>query len=167
MVMCKRPLLIVLWLLLFLFIFMSHCQGSRTTNVFKFKPKSQHHGHFFGFLPKRLPIPYSTPSRKHNDIGLKTSWGGNELATKFRVFKSALKKSKSSSSHYVPHHHQNPTAQMPPPPVEEEEESQKKHKSSSTTTAGRKLKLFTVKLRMEDDQVSIKSLFTIDKLQRY
>ncbi|KHN29158.1 Protein IDA-LIKE 4 [Glycine soja] len=44
-----------------------------TTTVFKFKPKSQHHGHFSGFLPKRMPIPYSTPSRKHNDIGLR-SW---------------------------------------------------------------------------------------------
>ena len=31
------------------------------------------HGHFSGFLPKRMPIPYSTPSRKHNDIGLR-SW---------------------------------------------------------------------------------------------
>ncbi|KAE9602787.1 hypothetical protein Lalb_Chr12g0203271 [Lupinus albus] len=68
--MCRRTLTIIL---LFLSIFMNHCHGSRTTNVFKLKPKSQHHGHFSGFLPKRMPIPYSNPSRKHNDIGLK-SW---------------------------------------------------------------------------------------------
>ncbi|KAK7318470.1 hypothetical protein RJT34_03172 [Clitoria ternatea] len=71
-VLCKRPLILVLWLLLFLFI-LGQCHGSSATTVFKFKPKSQHHGHFFGFLPKRMPIPYSTPSRKHNDIGLR-SW---------------------------------------------------------------------------------------------
>ncbi|KAE9601318.1 hypothetical protein Lalb_Chr13g0296521 [Lupinus albus] len=70
MVMCRRPLMIILLLLFFLFIFMSHCHGSRTTNLYKFKSKSQHYGHFFGFLPKGMPIPYSTPSRKHNDIGL-------------------------------------------------------------------------------------------------
>lgn len=73
MVLFRRTLLLVLWLLLFVFIF-GHCHGSRNSNVFKLKHKSQHHGHFFGFLPKRMPIPYSTPSRKHNDIGLKSTW---------------------------------------------------------------------------------------------
>ncbi|KAG5000236.1 hypothetical protein JHK87_021308 [Glycine soja] len=74
MVFHRRPLILVMmWLFLFLFL-LGHCHGSRaTTTVFKFKPKSQHHGHFSGFLPKRMPIPYSTPSRKHNDIGLR-SW---------------------------------------------------------------------------------------------
>ncbi|OIW17824.1 hypothetical protein TanjilG_02452 [Lupinus angustifolius] len=71
MVMCRRPLIIILWLLFFLlFIFMSHCHCSRTIDVYKLKSKSQHQGHFFGFLPKGMPIPYSTPSRKHNGIGL-------------------------------------------------------------------------------------------------
>ncbi|KAI4317130.1 hypothetical protein L6164_025030 [Bauhinia variegata] len=67
---CRRPVVLLVWLLLFIFI-VGHCHASRTTNVFKFKPKSQHPGHFFGFLPRRLPIPCSSPSRKHNDIGLK------------------------------------------------------------------------------------------------
>jgi hypothetical protein len=72
MVLYRRPKLLVIWLLLILFI-LGHCHGSRTTNVFKVKPKSHHQGNFFGSLPKRMHIPYSTPSRKHNDIGLK-SW---------------------------------------------------------------------------------------------
>nr|AFK45340.1 unknown [Medicago truncatula] len=61
----------LLLLLLFLCIF-GHCDGSRATNVFKVKPKYEHKGHFFGFLPGRIPIPYSSPSRKHNDIGLQS-----------------------------------------------------------------------------------------------
>ncbi|KAE9610241.1 hypothetical protein Lalb_Chr07g0184521 [Lupinus albus] len=72
MVMCRRSLIIILCLLLFIFIFISHCHGSRTTTAFKFNPKSQHHGHFSGFMPKRTHMPYSTPSRKHNDIGLRS-----------------------------------------------------------------------------------------------
>ncbi|TKY73857.1 IDA 2 [Spatholobus suberectus] len=68
----RRHQILLLWLILFLCILgLGH--GSRTTNVFKFKPKSQHTGHFFGFFPRRIPIPYSSPSKKHNDIGLQ-SW---------------------------------------------------------------------------------------------
>ncbi|KAI9113834.1 hypothetical protein K1719_015085 [Acacia pycnantha] len=67
----ERHLVLVLCLLLFISIF-GHCHGSRT-NVFKVKPKPEHSGHFLGFLPRRLPVPYSSPSRKHNDIGLR-SW---------------------------------------------------------------------------------------------
>ncbi|ESW31814.1 hypothetical protein PHAVU_002G270200 [Phaseolus vulgaris] len=72
MVLHRRPLILVICLFLFLFV-LGHCHASRATNVYKLRPKSQHHGHFSGFLPKRMPIPYSTPSRKHNDIGLR-SW---------------------------------------------------------------------------------------------
>lgn len=70
---CRRPLILLVWLLAILFLF-GHCEGSRTTQqVFKIKPKSQFSGHFLGFLPRRIPIPASGPSRKHNDIGLQ-SW---------------------------------------------------------------------------------------------
>ncbi|CAK8578956.1 unnamed protein product [Lathyrus sativus] len=73
MFLCRRPQLLATWLLLILFI-LAHSHASRTTtNVFKVNPKSQHQGNFFGSLPKRMHIPYSTPSRKHNDIGLR-SW---------------------------------------------------------------------------------------------
>ncbi|KAE7998278.1 hypothetical protein FH972_002837 [Carpinus fangiana] len=70
---CKRPLARLLWLFLLFIFILGHCHGSRTTSVFKFKPNSQFSGHFLGFLPRRIPIPASGPSRKHNDIGLK-SW---------------------------------------------------------------------------------------------
>ncbi|GMP25436.1 hypothetical protein CsSME_00002308 [Camellia sinensis var. sinensis] len=81
------PLLIqlvwVVMVLLLMFI-VGDCQGSRSTSttnvVFKVKPKtvtsqSQNSvgGHFLGFLPKRIPIPASGPSRKHNDIGITSS----------------------------------------------------------------------------------------------
>ncbi|PSS26662.1 Protein IDA-LIKE 2 like [Actinidia chinensis var. chinensis] len=68
---CKRPLVQLLWVVLvFIFIF-GHCKGSRSSNQFKvMRPKSQNSGHFLGFLPRRIPIPASGPSRKHNDIGL-------------------------------------------------------------------------------------------------
>ncbi|KAI9108677.1 hypothetical protein K1719_020324 [Acacia pycnantha] len=71
----RKPVILVLWVVLFIIIvFISgYSHASRTTNVFKLKPKSHNTGHFFGFLPRRMPIPYSSPSRKHNDIGLK-SW---------------------------------------------------------------------------------------------
>ncbi|KAG7034431.1 Protein IDA-LIKE 2, partial [Cucurbita argyrosperma subsp. argyrosperma] len=52
------------------------CNGYPTKHAlfFKLKPKKPHsYGHFFGFLPRRIPIPASGPSRKHNDIGLR-SW---------------------------------------------------------------------------------------------
>ncbi|RDX57784.1 Protein IDA-LIKE 4, partial [Mucuna pruriens] len=65
----RRHQVLFLWLILFLCI-LEHGHGSRATNVFKFKAKSQHTGHFFGFLPRRIPIPYSSPSKKHNDLGL-------------------------------------------------------------------------------------------------
>ncbi|CAL0305288.1 unnamed protein product [Lupinus luteus] len=65
------PLTLMLCLILLFLCLMGHCYGSTTTTILKFKPKSQHHtGHFFGFLPRRIPIPYSSPSRKHNDVGL-------------------------------------------------------------------------------------------------
>ncbi|KAG2716336.1 hypothetical protein I3843_03G123400 [Carya illinoinensis] len=70
---CRKPLLRFFFLFLLIILILGHCHGSRTTNVFK-KPKSQHSGHFLGFLPRRIPIPASGPSRKHNDIGLQ-SWG--------------------------------------------------------------------------------------------
>ncbi|KAL4276746.1 hypothetical protein HN51_059399 [Arachis hypogaea] len=66
----RRPLLLCLILVLCI---LGHCHGSRTTNLFKLKPKSEEiRGHFFGFLPRRMPFPYSSPSRKHNDIGLQS-----------------------------------------------------------------------------------------------
>ncbi|KAK7353622.1 hypothetical protein VNO80_19073 [Phaseolus coccineus] len=68
----RRHQFLLLLLILFLCT-LGHCHGSRATSVFKFKPKSQQRGHFLGFLPKRMPIPYSSPSKKHNDIGLQ-SW---------------------------------------------------------------------------------------------
>ncbi|KAG4389750.1 hypothetical protein JHK82_015342 [Glycine max] len=67
----RRHKTLLLLLILFLCI-LGHGHGSRTTNVFKLKPKSQHTGHFFGFLPKRIHIPFSSPSKKHNDIGLQS-----------------------------------------------------------------------------------------------
>lgn len=69
---CRRPLVRLIWLFLLLVFIVGSCHGSRVTNVFKFKPKSQYSGHFLGFLPRRIPIPASGPSRKHNDIGLKS-----------------------------------------------------------------------------------------------
>ncbi|CAJ1974682.1 unnamed protein product [Sphenostylis stenocarpa] len=70
----RRHQILLLLLILFLST-LEHGHGSRTTTVFKFKPKSQHStGHFLGFLPKRMPIPYSSPSKKHNDIGLQNQY---------------------------------------------------------------------------------------------
>ncbi|XLS86795.1 hypothetical protein HN51_036961 [Arachis hypogaea] len=70
---CRRVSVIVVVLLVVLMMILGGGHGSRDTNVFKLKHKpEQQHGHFSGFLPKRMPIPYSTPSRKHNDIGLRT-----------------------------------------------------------------------------------------------
>lgn len=70
---CRRvPLMILLLWFIFIFITISHCHGSRSTNVFNLTPNSPHQqtGHFLGFLPRHFPIPSSGPSRKHNDIGL-------------------------------------------------------------------------------------------------
>ncbi|KAM7514319.1 hypothetical protein LguiA_003902 [Lonicera macranthoides] len=71
----KRSSILLLWLVLvFIFINVDQCQGSRSnTNVFKLNPKPKNYGHFGGFLPRRIPIPASGPSRKHNEIGLQ-SW---------------------------------------------------------------------------------------------
>ncbi|EXB41006.1 hypothetical protein L484_020741 [Morus notabilis] len=51
------------------------CDAARINDqVFKVEPKPAGlSGHFLDYLPKRIPIPYSGPSRKHNDIGLQ-SW---------------------------------------------------------------------------------------------
>ncbi|GMI86676.1 hypothetical protein HRI_002336900 [Hibiscus trionum] len=73
---CTRPLVVLVWVFLALsFIACLQCHGSRSTatDVFKSRPKSQHTGNFFGFLPRHFPIPASGPSRKHNDLGLQ-SW---------------------------------------------------------------------------------------------
>ena len=69
----KRPAALLLWLFLLFFFIAGHCHGSRSSQVFKLKPRSHNSGHFLGFLPRALPIPASGPSRKHNDIGLQ-SW---------------------------------------------------------------------------------------------
>ncbi|XP_059624793.1 protein IDA-LIKE 2-like [Cornus florida] len=73
MVRCKRPLIQLLWLVLLFIFIVGQCHGSRTIHVFKINPKPQNLGHFMGFLPRRIPIPSSGPSRKHNVIGLE-SW---------------------------------------------------------------------------------------------
>ncbi|XWS29400.1 hypothetical protein CRYUN_Cryun24cG0026400 [Craigia yunnanensis] len=73
MVQCRRQLVLLLWLFLMFTFIVCHCHGSRSTNVFKIKPKSQYTGHFLGFLPRHFPIPASGPSRKHNNLGLQ-SW---------------------------------------------------------------------------------------------
>ncbi|KAL2347268.1 hypothetical protein Fmac_001268 [Flemingia macrophylla] len=68
----RRQRILLVWLILLLCL-LGHGHSSRATDFFKFKPKSERTGHFFGFLPKRVPIPYSSPSKKHNDIG-QQSW---------------------------------------------------------------------------------------------
>lgn len=72
---CRRPPILLLWLLLLVVFIIGDCHGSRSSRIHDttFKPKPQNSGHFLGFLPKRMPIPASGPSRKHNDIGLQ-SW---------------------------------------------------------------------------------------------
>ncbi|WOG82118.1 hypothetical protein DCAR_0101280 [Daucus carota subsp. sativus] len=55
------------------FIVMISAEASRTnSNIFnpKARPNS---GHFLNNMPRRMPIPFSGPSRRHNDIGLE-SW---------------------------------------------------------------------------------------------
>ncbi|KAI4294767.1 hypothetical protein MLD38_040904 [Melastoma candidum] len=62
----------------FFFFFVRHCDGSTssTTNVL-WPPQPDDNpqgiGHFLEYLPRGIPIPYSGPSRKHNDIGLQSS----------------------------------------------------------------------------------------------
>ncbi|KAG5529145.1 hypothetical protein RHGRI_029726 [Rhododendron griersonianum] len=71
---CKRPLVQLLWVVMVFIFAFGQCHGSRSTNVmFNVNPRSQNSGQFLGFLPRSIPIPVSGPSRKHNDIGLK-SW---------------------------------------------------------------------------------------------
>ncbi|KAK8566139.1 hypothetical protein V6N13_021207 [Hibiscus sabdariffa] len=71
MAQCRRRLALLVWFLLIFTPIVWHSHGSSlTTNPFKVKPKSQHNGHFLGFLPRRFPIPASAPSRKHNGLGL-------------------------------------------------------------------------------------------------
>ncbi|KAL6276815.1 hypothetical protein ACE6H2_020416 [Prunus campanulata] len=70
----RRPVILLVCLFLtFIFTNLGNCHASRTAQVFKLRPKYQHSGHYLGFLPRRIPIPASGPSRKHNDIGLR-SW---------------------------------------------------------------------------------------------
>ncbi|OIT22766.1 PREDICTED: protein IDA-LIKE 2-like [Nicotiana attenuata] len=73
----KVPLNIVFWMAIILITIFGHCHGSRSSSQV-FNPSSQRnshqYGHFWNLLPKRIPIPASGPSRKHNDIGLKSTW---------------------------------------------------------------------------------------------
>ncbi|PIN10000.1 hypothetical protein CDL12_17413 [Handroanthus impetiginosus] len=63
--------LLTLLVLVFILV-LGHCNGSRTTNTFKTRPKPQNSSQIFlDYLPKRR-IPASAPSRKHNDLGLQT-----------------------------------------------------------------------------------------------
>ncbi|XAR73208.1 hypothetical protein NMG60_11007106 [Bertholletia excelsa] len=67
----KRPLVQLVWIATVFIFILGQCQGSRSTNLFKVKPNPpSHSGNFMGFFPRRIPIPASGPSRKHNDIGL-------------------------------------------------------------------------------------------------
>lgn len=69
-------LLVRLLLLIILSTSVDECQGSRINRqVFKLNPNTNYSGsdHFLWFKPRRIPIPVSGPSRKHNDIGLQ-SW---------------------------------------------------------------------------------------------
>ncbi|KAK9670572.1 hypothetical protein RND81_13G210300 [Saponaria officinalis] len=71
-------IMIILWVY---FVVLStfkfeQCEGLRHTNVFRTfnaRPVYSNTGHFMGFFPKRIPVPFSAPSRKHNDLGLQ-SW---------------------------------------------------------------------------------------------
>ncbi|XP_049371020.1 protein IDA-LIKE 2-like [Solanum verrucosum] len=70
---------LVLWMAIILISIFGHfCHGSRSNsqvfNTINSQRNSYNHGHFWNFLPKRIPIPASGPSRKHNDIGLKSTW---------------------------------------------------------------------------------------------
>ncbi|TQD79143.1 hypothetical protein C1H46_035303 [Malus baccata] len=73
----RRPLVVLVsvWLFVtFIFIPLGNCHASPTTAAQVFRPKyMQNSGHFLGFFPRRIPIPASGPSRKHNGIGLR-SW---------------------------------------------------------------------------------------------
>ncbi|KAM3200700.1 Protein IDA-LIKE 4 [Capsicum chinense] len=72
----KVPLILLFWMAIILISIFGHCHGSRSSSqVFNpINSQSYKHGHFWNLLPKRIPIPASGPSRKHNDIGLKSTW---------------------------------------------------------------------------------------------
>ncbi|RXH75766.1 hypothetical protein DVH24_039465 [Malus domestica] len=82
----RRPIVLLLsvWLCLtFIFIHLGNCHASSTTaaQVFKFKPKyMQSSGHFLGFFPRRIPIPASGPSRKHNDDALQCPFSASAFS---------------------------------------------------------------------------------------
>ncbi|KAK7380453.1 hypothetical protein VNO78_32964 [Psophocarpus tetragonolobus] len=72
----RRNLHALLMLLFLLIHLVGASYGSRHTQVFNMKPKSQGlHQNFFGFLPKAMPLPPSGPSRQHNSIQLQNSKG--------------------------------------------------------------------------------------------
>ncbi|WOG97248.1 hypothetical protein DCAR_0416588 [Daucus carota subsp. sativus] len=50
----------------------SHVFNYKSSSSSSIPPSSSSIG-FLGFLPRRIPLPTSSPSRKHNDIGLQ-SW---------------------------------------------------------------------------------------------
>ncbi|CAN6567658.1 unnamed protein product [Malus baccata var. baccata] len=70
----RRPLVVLVsvWLFVtFIFIPLGNCHASPTTAAQVFRPKyMQNSGHFLGFFPRRIPIPASGPSRKHNVFSL-------------------------------------------------------------------------------------------------
>uniref|UniRef100_A0A0A0LK15 Uncharacterized protein n=1 Tax=Cucumis sativus TaxID=3659 RepID=A0A0A0LK15_CUCSA len=83
----KRPshliMISLLLLLLFLFFIIYYCNASTASSPSSLSSSyfSKNYNnnnpttkpHFYGFFPKRtIPIPSSTPSRKHNDIGFQT-----------------------------------------------------------------------------------------------
>lgn len=75
----SKPLLVLCTLVLLIMFLVGPTNGSsrsKHTQFLKVKPKTthnSHHGSFYGFLPKAMPIPPSGPSKRHNDIGFKSS----------------------------------------------------------------------------------------------
>ncbi|GFP97791.1 protein ida-like 2 [Phtheirospermum japonicum] len=77
---------IVLLLLLIFSLYDHHANGvrpRRTQIMMKAKPQTTQNSIkiIFGFLPKGVAIPPSGPSRRHNDIGLKSSGGSTGRQT--------------------------------------------------------------------------------------
>ncbi|KAL4334608.1 hypothetical protein GQ457_07G004810 [Hibiscus cannabinus] len=79
----RQQLILLVCQLLMLHLVVSRGHGptlaTATATVLKVKPKSVYTatGHFLEFLPRvrhtNFTVPASTPSRKHNDLGLQ-SW---------------------------------------------------------------------------------------------
>ncbi|KAI4365520.1 hypothetical protein MLD38_021499 [Melastoma candidum] len=78
----KILLLQLSMVVIIVFFLVGHCEGSSRSMMTttakantRFKPRQPEEiGHFLGYLPRaEIPIPYSGPSRKHNDIGLQSS----------------------------------------------------------------------------------------------